>query len=221
MLTDRIGEQEIRNILEEILKRREFHSAGKKNPIAELMNNIWEAILEWARQILQYRQPNREFRINSDLIGNSALQTILRVLLILIAAVLLFLVLGLIAKRLYIAGKIKKSQIPKVYDYLDRPEEVMEKYNEYMSSKEYSKALRFLFIALLLELGRREIIKIEKWKTNRMYIREIGLRDKALVLPMQEFSSLFNECCYRNRPVDEISVSKWFEFYTSQKEKPV
>ncbi|HEY8420892.1 MAG TPA: DUF4129 domain-containing protein [Thermoclostridium sp.] len=220
MLTRNISEQEIRDILDKILKRREFHYEGKQNPIVKLMDSIWEAIKEWIRQIFQYKQPDWKIRINTDF-NNSVLQTVFKILLILMAAILMFLLASFIVKRVYLAGKIKKSQIPKVYDYLNKPDEVLQKYYGYMKDGEYSKALRYLFIALLLEFGKRKIIRIEKWKTNRMYIREIGLNDKNLVLPMQEFSALFNECCYGNRNVDETSVNKWFEFYARQKEKPV
>ncbi|NLM11169.1 MAG: DUF4129 domain-containing protein [Clostridiaceae bacterium] len=220
MLTEKISEQEIRSILDEILKRREFHTEKKQNPIVKLMNSIWEAIQEWVRQLLQYRQPDREIRINPD-INNPVLQTVLKILLILIAAVLVFLLARLIIKKVYLTGKIRRLKTPEAYDYLTKPDEAIETYYGYMSAGEYPMALRFLFIALLLELDKRKIIKIEKWKTNRIYIREIGLRDKTLVLPMQEFSTLFNACCYGNMDIDEASVDKWFKFYINQKEKQV
>jgi len=219
MSTNSISEQEIRDILGKILKRREFHLEGRQNPVGRLLNSIWESVKEWIRQVFQYT-PDYKIQINTSL-DNPVLQTVLRILLILVAAVLLFFLLSFMIRKVYLARRINKSQVPKVYDYLEKPEEAMEKYYGYMSAGEYSKALRFLFIALLLEFGKRKIIKIEKWKTNRVYIREIGLNDKSLVSPMQEFSSLFNECCYGNRAVDEASVGKWFEFYMKQKEKPV
>ena len=220
MQINELNEQEIQNILEKILNRREFHSGEQRNPIIEVIGGIWEAIKDWIKQVLQYRQPEREIQINPNLY-NSTLQNVLRVLLILITVSLLFLLVRLLIKRVYLPIKIKANHVPKVYDYLDKPEQAIKKYNEYMSLKEYSKALRFLFVALLLEFDRRKIIRIEKWKTNRMYIREIGMIDKELIFPMQQFSALFNACCYGNRTIDEISVTTWFNFYISQKEKPL
>lgn len=219
MLTNELNEQEIRNILDRILKRREFHKSGEKNPILELISNIWEAIQDWIRQLFKYNKPNREIQISPNFLINSSVQAVLKILLILIASLLLFLLIRYVIKRVYLPRKIKELQVPNAHDYLTRPGEAMEKYYQYMASGDYSEALRFLFIAVLLELDRRKIIKIEKWKTNRMYIREIGLKDKELIMPMKKFSTLFNACCYGNRTVDEVSVKEWFEFYTAQKER--
>lgn len=220
MLSNNVSEQEIRDILEQILKRREFHNEGEKSPLVKVLGSIWEAIKEWVRELLQYKQPNPQIRIDPDFgIKVPVLQTILKVLLILIAAILLFFLVRFIVKKVYLSGRIRKMQAPEAYEYLNRPDEAMENYYGYLSSKEYSKALRFLFIALLLELDKRKIIRIEKWKTNRMYIREIGQKEKKLIPQMQEFSALFNACCYGNRAVDEVVVGKWFDFYMNQKEK--
>ena len=184
------------------------------------MNSIWEAIQEWVRQLLQYRQPDREIRINPD-INNPVLQTVLKILLILIAAVLVFLLARLIIKKVYLTGKIRRLKTPEAYDYLTKPDEAIETYYGYMSAGEYPMALRFLFIALLLELDKRKIIKIEKWKTNRIYIRNRTQGQNPGLAYLQEFSTLFNACCYGNMDIDEASVDKWFKFYINQKEKQV
>lgn len=220
MQTDRITEQQIRDMLQEILKRREFHSDSNQNLIVKLMNSIWEAIQEWIREILGYKQPDFGIQLNPDF-DNSVLRTATRILLISFAVVLLFFLARVIKKKIYLGRRIKTSDIPDAHDFLNKPGQAMDNYYRYMSSGDYSRALRYLFVALLLEFDRRKMIKIEKWKTNRMYIREIGLKNKALISPMQEFTALFNECCYRNKNIDESSVEKWFEFYMNQKEKPV
>lgn len=220
MRSDKISEREIRRILDDILKRREFNQNGNSNSVFKLVSDIWESIQEWVREFFDYSQPNREIRVYSGL-NSSSFQTVAKVLLVLTASVLLFLLVRLITKRLYMSKKIKFAEFPRVSDYLSRPEDALNKYSECMTAKEYSKALRFLFIALLLELDRRKIIKIAKWKTNRMYLREIRLKDETLAVSVQEFVNLFDECCYGNRNIDEASVSRWFEFYALQKEKPV
>ncbi len=216
MQTNEINEQKIREIVNSILERREFQESKGQNPLVEAIGRIWEAIQEWVRELLKNRNHNRGFQFNPELYS-SPLQTILKILLVLIAVVLLFFLIRLLIKRVYLPHKIKKSQIPRVYDYLENPNQAMGKFNSHMAAKEYSNAFRLLFIAVLLELNKRKIIKIEKWKTNRIYMREISLADAALASPMQEFSTLFNACCYGDKTIDEASVNKWLDFYNKQK----
>jgi len=220
MQTDKITEQEIRNILAEILKRREFQDNNNgQNSVVRILNSIWEAILEWVRKVFGYR-PGHGIRIDYEM-NSPVLQPVAKILLFLASAAILFFLARLLAGRIYRKGRLGQARIPTAYDYLKKPEEAISGYFESINKGEYSWALRFLYIAILLEFDRRKLIRIEKWKTNRMYIREIGLKDQSLVSPMAEFSSLFDECCYGNRAVDEISVLRWFEFYKNQKEKPV
>jgi hypothetical protein len=216
MQTNEINEEKIREIVNSILSRREFNNDKTESPLLEAIGRIWETIQDWIKELFQRRTQNREVQFNPNLY-NSSLQTILKILLILITAVLVIVLIRLIIKRLYLPHKIKKSHVPKVYDYLDKPDEAMEKFHFHMDAGEYSKALRLLFVAVLLELNKRKIIKIEKWKTNRIYIREISLSDIALAIPMQEFTTLFNACCYGKKDIDEASVKKWLDFYNNQK----
>lgn len=42
MQINELNEQEIQNILEKILNRREFHSGEQRNPIIEVIGGIWK-----------------------------------------------------------------------------------------------------------------------------------------------------------------------------------
>jgi hypothetical protein len=70
----------------------------------------------------------------------------------------------------------------------------------------------------LLKFHKSKIIYIEKWKTNRAYIREINAADNKLADQMYEFSLLFNACCYGGRAISENQINVWLDFFKSLEE---
>ncbi|NLO38389.1 MAG: DUF4129 domain-containing protein [Ruminiclostridium sp.] len=217
MLLNEANEQEIRKTVEQILSRREFQHK-EKNPIAQMINQIWESILEWVRGLFKNRQPQRQSRFNPNQFSQNV-ELILKIALIVLAAVVLFIVIRLVIKRIYLPGKMKKSKIPKAHEFLENPESALEKMKSLMDKGLFNEAMRYLFVAVLLELHDRKIIKIEKWKTNRIYMREITASSPQLVPPMRELSAVFNGCCYGNRNIDEECMNTWLQFYRNEKGK--
>lgn len=218
MLLNEANEQEIRKTVEEILKRKEFQQAENKNPILDMIKQIWESILEWIQGLFKDKRPERQFRYNPEQF-NQNVETILKIGLIVLAAVLLFVLIRLIVRRVYLPGKARKTKIPKAHEYLENPDLALEKMKSLMEQGLFTEALRFLFVAVLLEFHQRKIIRIEKWKTNRIYLREILLNSPQLADPMKEFSAVFNACCYGNRTIDAECMNTWLEFYRNEKGK--
>jgi len=218
MFQNEVSEQKIRNAVNEILKRREFHVGRRENPIAELIKRILESIQEWADNLFRSGRPEREFNIGQSLLS-PGFKTALKVFLIIAAAVLLFIVIRLIIKKVYFPARLKKEGTPKAADYLDNPGAAMDELNRLLELKEFTAALRYLFILILLELHKQKIIRIEKWKTNRMYIREIGSNAGEMLTAMSDLSNLFNKCCYGHGAVDEAGINMWIAFFNELQEK--
>lgn len=218
MLLNEAREQEIRKTVEEILKRKEFQHTEKKNPIADMIKQIWESILEWIQGLFKDRQPRSPYRYDPGQF-NQNVETILKIVLIVLGAVLLFILIRLVIRRIYLPGKARKAKIPKAHEYLENPDLAMEKMESLMDQGLYTEALRFLFVAVLLEFHQRKIIKIEKWKTNRIYLREIASNNPQLMTEMKELSAVFNACCYGNRTIDADCMNKWLQFYRNEKGK--
>ena len=76
-----------------------------------------------------------------------------------------------------------------------------------------------LYVALLLELHQRKVLRIEKWKTNRAYLREIAANNPEILSHMKELTGVFNACCYGNKEIDEACMNIWFQFYIEEKGK--
>jgi len=211
-----IDEKIIRDSLDKILNRREFRKAPGKNPIANAIDRFLEAIWEWIKQLFQRYRPDWDLKFNQDF--SNELVNVLKIILIAAGVIIAFFIIRFIVTKVYLPARMKRNKIPDANDYLDKPDEVLEKIKSFISQKEYTKALCFLFIAVLLELNKRSVIKIEKWKTNRIYIREIRQNAGEYLAPMLEFTIAFNRCCYGRREADEMSVNNWFEFFSRLRE---
>ncbi len=218
MLLNETSEREIQKKVEEILNRKEFQQTGNKNPFADMIKQIWESILEWIQGLFKGRLPQRNFRYNPGQL-NQSLETILKIVLIVLAAVLLFVLIRLIVRRIYLPGKSRKTKVPKVHEYLENPDLALEKMESLIQQGLFTEALRYLFVAVLLEFHQRKIIKVEKWKTNRIYLREIASSSPQLTAPMKELTAVFNACCYGNRTIDADCMNTWLQFYRNEKGK--
>jgi len=56
----------IKEKINKILSRREFQNPGKKNPLSDLINRLWESIKEWIYSILfktDYQERNSVLKL--------------------------------------------------------------------------------------------------------------------------------------------------------------
>lgn len=214
-----INEQIIRDNLKNILERREFKHVPDKNPLADAINRLFQTIWEWVKQLFQRYRPKNGSEIEPDFFNNELIN-VLKFILITVGVVFLFFIIRILVIRVYMPAKMKKGKYPNANanDYLDKPEEILKKIQILMGQKEYTEALCFIFVAVLLEFHKKRIIRIEKWKTNKVYIREIRQNAGEFLSPMREYAVAFNKCCYGGRKADETAVDALFEFFLKLRE---
>ena len=220
MLNDEQSVKIIREKINEILSRREFRKPNEKNPVSDMINRLWESIKEWIESILfKAGRHKRDFSIEIDFIPAWA-QNVSKISLIVFAVILLFFIIRAVIRKVYFNAGAKRhgTSEPKAADFLDNPDLAFEKVKELIAKKDYSNALRYLFICVLIRFHKSKIIHIEKWKTNRVYIREIKASDSRLAEHMNKFSLLFNACCYGGRVISENQINVWLDFFKSLEE---
>jgi hypothetical protein len=218
MFNDEQSVKFIKEKINEILSRREFQKPKENNPLSDMIKRLWESIKEWIESILfKDGRPEREFSIVTESIP-IWVQNVFRILLIVIAVIILFIVIKAVIRRVYFKIGKKGLSDPKAVDFLDNPGLAFERVKELLAKKDYTNAFRYLFICVLLKFHKSKIIYIEKWKTNRAYIREINAADNKLADQMYEFSLLFNACCYGGRAISENQINVWLDFFKSLEE---
>lgn len=69
-------------------------------------------------------------------------------------------------------------------------------------SGDYAKAVRYLYLALLLKFNEGALIEIERAKTNRQYMRELAASQFAMVREAEDFTLKFNYLWYGEHKTD-------------------
>ena len=87
----------------------------------------------------------------------------------------------------------------------------------YYNQGDFGQAIVYLFSFQLVQLDRRQIIRLTKGKTNRQYLREVGLRQTLRAL-VQQTMVAFEDVFFGNHPLDrtrfESCWSRLDEFQT-------
>ncbi len=211
MSQSKVSIRKIEDTIDEILKKREFQGDNENKPISKMISRLWDSIKEWVENLF-FKENQTELHLRTDRFG-PVVQNGLKIVLIVLAAVCLFFIIRLAVKKLYLQGKPKRNRELGVSDFLDDPQKAFGKVNAMIAKNEYTEAMRYLFISVLFKLHHMKVIKIEKWKTNRMYIQEIQSGKKDLADSMKHFTDLFNECCYGGKTVGEEQIRLWMDFY--------
>lgn len=127
-------------------------------------------------------------------------------LLLIIGAIMY--IIARIMKTYWVEKEIQKEDLlsweanPDKISY----DKLNELYAGYLSEKNYTQALRVLFLMVLKDLSTLELIVWKRNKTNLQYLRE--LKNPNLQLPYRKLSNAFDAARYGNYSVSEFAFSQ-------------
>ncbi len=78
---------------------------------------------------------------------------------------------------------------------------LLEEAREHYRQGDYAQAIIYLFSFQLVQLDRRQIIRLSKGKTNRQYLREVGAR-RVLGRLVEQTMVTFEDVFFGNHPLD-------------------
>jgi hypothetical protein len=84
---------------------------------------------------------------------------------------------------------------------------------QYKKEGDFRLSLRYLYISLLIQLNKKEIIKIDKSKTNRQYLREVKENQSDIHEVFGEFTDIFAYHWYGYRTTTPEILDIWFDKY--------
>ncbi len=188
--------------LAEILARPEFQWAeAAPNPAFDWVNRILAEINRWLNEVLGF---------TFDVASSDLVSVIMAILL---AAVFIF-----IARTLF-SDFMNEAQLKQTGE--DEPltsEAALARAQQLSRSGDYRAAVRYLYLSTLLILDERGIMRYDRSKTNREYLR--GVADSPeLSKPLGDVIEVFDNVWYGHHALEEETFKHYSKRVEELKEK--
>jgi hypothetical protein len=192
--------------LHNILSRPEFAwpEAPATNPVTEWLQKIWTSINRWLNDLF-----GRSFDISVD-----------QNWLTLIATVLLALVFYFVFRTLFIDFS-REARLHSEGSEENEPltsETAFEKAQRLSRGGDYRSAVRYLYLSALLIMDERGVLRYDRSKTNREYLRSVAGATE-LAEPLGEVIEVFDNVWYGYHSLDEDSFQHYSNRVGELKEK--
>lgn len=208
-----ISEREIEEKIHRILSSREFTKSGKQNGLLKSLADIIKGIIEWIKEkIYGLKLPDKMLPGGFDKMSpGKALALKISGIFIITAVVIA--ILYLVFRNLRWSRRIKEKEDSVLLSTLKDSQMVKNKAIEYYNAGDYKQALRLLYISLILELNKLNIIYIDKSKTNKQYLKEVLQSGFVKYEEFSKFTNAFNNHWYGNKVLNREDFELWYEKY--------
>ena len=185
------------NALKEILKNPDFEWDRPPSPLEEFWNQLWARINEWFNQLFNSSEvrvpvPGEVFSIGASII---------------LAIILVFVFRSLFGD-FFLEAAAKDEQV--AGDELLTAESALQKAKDISRGGDYRTAVRYLYISSLLTLDERGLMRFDRSKTNREYLRSVAAYPQ-LSAPLRDVIDVFDRVWYGFQPLDADSFQHYAE----------
>jgi len=202
-----INKAEAGEKLKSILSRSEY---ARKPAEASALARLWIRFLRWLASLMPNFRP-----ADIDSGGAARLTTLAQILVVALALIVLVFVLKSLIPRFRGARNIKRKKVAEpriVLGELLQPEasahDLLTEAEGLARQGQIRSAIRKAYIALLVELGDRKLIRLAQHRTNRDYLRALKGRG-ALHRRMVKLTNSFERHWYG---LTSATENDWLEF---------
>ncbi len=188
--------------VKEILSRPEFQwKEQEPNPINEWIQKLWDRIAKWLDKII----PD----VSLPDVDLSPLAVILLVL------VLLYAFRGLFVDLI---SDARLNGNGETGDEVLTAESAFQRAQSLSRGGDYRSAVRYLYLSSLLLLDERGLLRYDRTRTNREYLRTVS-DSPELAQPLSEVIEVFDNVWYGYHELDEASFKHYSDRVEELKEK--
>lgn len=207
------NEEEVKNKLSRILASGEFGEKSKSKSILEILH---EKFIEFIKKLWEKLNiTNKLQNVFSGSKVSKEVMLVLQIIAIVLILTIIVLVIYFVAKKFKRSLKVRQEEDALLLNILKDPDEVYKRAFEYYNNGDYTQGLRFLYISLLIRFNDLNIIRINKAKTNKQYLSEIGDNKPEIHEVMLEFTQVFNRHWYGGKSADKAIFTNWNNAYSN------
>lgn len=194
--TRSFGAAEI-SALEGILQQAEFQWNRPPSPLEALWNDLWARIQKWLNEILGADRV--EIPIPGDVFTITAI-------------ILLVLILLYVFRSLFgdVISEASMDEEHRAGDELLTAETALQKAKDISKAGDYRTAVRYLYLSSLLTLDERGLLRFDRSKTNREYLRSVSTFPQ-LSAPLRDVIEVFDRVWYGFQALDEDSFQHYVQ----------
>ncbi len=189
-----------------ILSRPEFQWLEQApNPVDNWFQKLWDRFNEWLNKILG----DRQITIPVDTMAISVF-----------AFIFLAVILIYVFRTLFV-DFMSEARMNSEEDGESEPltsEAAFEKAQALSRGGDYRSAVRYLYLSSLLLMDERGVLRYDRSKTNREYLRSVA-NSPELAKPLEEVIEVFDNVWYGYHPLEEESFKHYSARVEELKEK--
>jgi Domain of unknown function (DUF4129) len=183
--------------IQTILQRPEFQWDRPPSPLQEWWDALWKKINAWLNSVfgkggISLPIPTDAFTIVAS---------------ILLAFVLVYVFRGLFAD-LVVETRLDEDHV--AGDEFLTAETALQKAKEISKAGDYRTAVRYLYLSSLLLLDERGLLRFDRSKTNREYLRSVSAFPH-LSAPLREVIDVFDRVWYGFQPIGQDDFQHYVE----------
>lgn len=192
--------------LNEILARPEFQwKEVAPNPINDWFQKLWDRFAAWLDKLF----PEKEVTVPG---GGLSIWTWLTVILLVL--ILAYVFRGLFAD-LVSEAKLNGNGDP---DEVLTADAAFQRAQSLSRGRDYRAAVRYLYLSSLLLLDERGLLRYDRTRTNREYLRTVS-DSPELAQPLAEVIDVFDNVWYGYHELDEADFKHYSDRVEELKEK--
>ncbi|ENH96445.1 hypothetical protein J416_10546 [Gracilibacillus halophilus YIM-C55.5] len=186
----------------EITEREEYQVYYEDH--RSFLERIWNQVTSWLNNLLS--QMFDSFEAGSTA-GSTIVYTIIGVLVLAFMIGLVLLTTNIIRKQQVRRQRPFQSTAELEWDYKKH----LHAGKEAMDNERYRVATRHFFLALLLQLDTKQLVKAKKWKTNWDYFDEIRHTNQTLADDFDQLALFFDRVTYGEQSTTLSSIQDYYE----------
>lgn len=207
-----VEEEQIKKQIDTILNSAEFSPKSRGKNLLEVLGDLLRNVVEWARERVQQLLPGRTFSLPRTGFTPRSLLVLQWVSVLVIMAFLCW-ITYIIMRNVRSSRRIRMREDAELLSTLRDYSETERRAEAFAREGNYTQAVRFLFISLLLQMNEKEYLRIDKAKTNRQYLQEMKINEYPQWRKVEDFIYLFSRCWYGKIDAAAQEFAYWREQY--------
>lgn len=202
------NEEEVKEKLTEILSELDSGESESDNKDSFFRKKIIEFI-QW---LFKKIDPSKLFQTQNEIAIPEGASGIMKIVAIGLILFILGLICYFIFRNFKKSRRVMMDEDAEILNTIHDPDIIISRVQQYIEAGDYSQALRFLYIAMLISFNKLNIIRINKAKTNKQYLLEIESNKPQVYSIVVNFTNDFNRYWYGKK---ELSKTKFESLYQS------